>query len=109
MPSQVARSLELTFLEVGVGHADAIQLFELLCTSRRQLFLLLTDDPVVGCLDRQVPRPVLQQTLVLGFVVLPLSGLDAICYSLVLWKGLPVGIFLPRLREEHHPQLVAPF
>ncbi|MFM7986041.1 MAG: hypothetical protein ACKPKO_42680, partial [Candidatus Fonsibacter sp.] len=76
--------LQLSFLEACVGHADAIQLFELVGAPRRQLFRLLTDDPVVVSLYRRVSRPVLQQRLVIGSVVCPLSGLNASLYCLVL-------------------------
>ena len=68
---------------------------------RRQLALLIPDDPVAKGMDRQMPRPVLQQPFVLCSPVLARSLLDDPFRRLVLLELASVGVVLPRLREEH--------
>ena len=89
--AQVARGLRLSLLEVRVRHANVIQQLELVGASRRQLALLLADDPVAKGMDSQISRPVLQQPFALCSLVLARSLLDDPFRRLVLLERIPLG------------------
>ena len=68
--------------------------------------LPLADKSVDASVGSQVPSPILQQSVALGFDVFVGSFLDDTLRLLVLLERGPVGVSIARLCEEHDPRLV---